>query len=100
VKLRWSSRALEDLLEIGDYIALDDAAAARRWLTRLRDRARKAAAAPRSGRRVPELDREDIREVFAGTYRIIYRIDARELVVVTVIEGHQLLPSAIDPDAA
>ena len=98
MKLRWSARSLTDLIEIADYIALDDLDAARRWVTRLRDRARKAAAMPGAGRKVPELDRDDIREVFAGTYRIIYRIDHRELVVVTVVEGHQLLPEKIDPD--
>jgi toxin ParE1/3/4 len=98
VKLRWSARALTDLIEIADYIALDDIVAARRWINRLRDRARKATVMPGAGRKVPELDRDDIREVFAGTYRIIYRINQRELVVVTVVEGHQLLPDRVDPD--
>jgi toxin ParE1/3/4 len=98
VKLRWSARAVTDLIEIADYIALDDNVAARRWVSRLRERARKATAMPGAGRTVPELERDDIREVFAGTYRIIYRIEPRELVVMTVVEGHRLLADRIDPD--
>jgi plasmid stabilization system protein ParE len=88
MKLRWSARAVQQLYDIGDFIALDDPTAARRWIDRLRERARKAAAMPAAGRRVPELDREDIREVMLRTYRIVYRVDAGAIVVVAVFEGH------------
>jgi plasmid stabilization system protein ParE len=91
VKVRWSHRAERDLYDIADYIALDDPAAALRWVQRLRERARKAARMPRAGRRVPELARDDLHEVFLGAYRIIYRVEARSIVVLTIIEGHARL---------
>jgi toxin ParE1/3/4 len=96
--LRWSRRATRDLLEIGDFIATDDPVAARRWIEKLRARAALVAVTPLGGRRVPELDRNDVREVFLRTYRIVYRVFPLEVVVVTVFEGHRRLPR-IDLDA-
>ena len=90
-RVRWTLRARDDLLEIGRYIARDDPVAARRWVERLRQKARSAAAAPMGGRRVPEFDRDDLREVFLGNYRIVYQVRGRELRVLTVFEGHRLL---------
>lgn len=95
MKLRWTRRARRDLLEIGHYIARDKPMAARRWVERLRRRARDAAALPQTGRVVSEIGREDVREVFVNTYRIVYRICEEEIHVLTVFEGHQLLPQGV-----
>lgn len=89
--LVWTERAATDLLAIGDSIAQDDPRAARRWVGRLRQRARAAATMPNSGRVVPELGRPDIREVILRNYRIVYRVVKRGIVVLTVFEGHRLL---------
>lgn len=95
-RLRWSKRAETDLEEIYDYIAGDDPVAAARWVEKLLERARKAAMMPFTGRVVPELKREDLREVLVRTYRIVYRITAREVQVITVFEGHRLFPPDVD----
>lgn len=92
-RVAWTLRARDDLVEIEEYIALDSPNRARQWTEALRERARRAARYPKSGRRVPEWDREDLREVIFGNYRIIYRIDSRGITVLTVIEGHRLLSS-------
>lgn len=91
MRLRWSQRAQNDLIEIASFIAQDDPAAARAWIKRLRDRARLAATMPHGGRVVPEQQDEHIREVFVRSYRIIYRIEGNQTVVLTVLEGHRLL---------
>lgn len=92
MRVRWTQRAVQDLRAIGDFIAQDQPGAARRWVYRLQERARKAAPIPRAGRRVPELDREDVREVFLGSYRIVYRIYPDFIDILTVFEGHRLFP--------
>ena len=97
-RVRWSRRAVRDLVEIGDFIAADSSVAARRWVERIRERAARAASAPRSGRIVPELGRDDVREVLLKSYRIVYRVAPREIAVVTVFEGHRQLPSDVDVD--
>lgn len=38
---------------------------------------------------VPELNREDIREVLLRSYRIVYRVRPDGIVVLTVFEGHR-----------
>ena len=98
MKLRWTRRARRDLLEIGRYIARDKLTAARRWVERLRQRARVAAKQPRSGRTVPEVGREDVREVLVGNYRIVHEIHKAEIRVLTVFEGHRLLPRSLISD--
>lgn len=91
MKVFWSSRAEAQLVDIEDYIAADDPAAAERFVESIRDRVRRVARMPRSGRVVPELAREDTREVLVGRYRIVYRVESKALVVLTVFEGHHLL---------
>lgn len=97
MKLRWTERAANDLLAIGDYIAADKPAAARSWVEKLRQRAVKASRMPRTGRVVPEIGRDDVREVFLRTYRIVYRVVDDGIVVLTVFDGHRLL-GKLDPD--
>lgn len=46
--LRWTERAVGDLLAIGDYIAADNPSAARSWVEKLRQRAVKASKLPRT----------------------------------------------------
>jgi plasmid stabilization system protein ParE len=92
-KLRWSQRARRDLLAIARYIAADNPPAARRWLTGLRKRARTAARLPRSGRRVPELASDDLRELVIKNYRLIYRPETDGITVLTVFEAHRRVPS-------
>ena len=45
---------------------------------------------PRSGRMVPELGDESIREVIHGNYRIVYRLRHDLVEVATVFHGARL----------
>jgi len=51
---------------------------------------------PNSGRKVSELDTDDVREVFLGNYRLVYRIEQRSVYVLAVFEGHKTLPTDLD----
>jgi toxin ParE1/3/4 len=84
--------AKADILRIRFRIARDNPSAADRWVRAIRDRVRLAGRSPRLGRKVPELDRDDIREGIVGTYRIVYRIRPRLVEIVRVFEGHMPLP--------
>ena len=99
MKFVWTQRARADLLAIGDYIAEDNPRAARRWVDKLRDRARKAAQMPGAGRMVPEVGSQDVREVFVRTYRIVYKVRQRQIDVLTVFEGRRLFPGDAVPPA-
>jgi addiction module RelE/StbE family toxin len=92
MKLFWTETAKQDLQTIRRYIAADNPTAAKRWVWRLRERARDALHSPLAGRKVPEFSRDDIRELIEGNYRIVYQVFSDRLVVLTVFEGHQLFP--------
>lgn len=92
MKVRWSARARRDLVEIGRYIARDKPGAARRWIERLSQTARRAARFPMAGRVVPEAGRPEVREVIVGTYRIVYLVSSNEVWVLMIFEGHRSWP--------
>lgn len=46
---------------------------------------------------VPEVQRDDIREVFLHTYRIVYGIRDDHIIVFTVFGGGKLLPQESVP---
>jgi plasmid stabilization system protein ParE len=99
MKASWTTRAELELQQIMNYIAEDDPVAAYDWCERLVRRADAVAQMKMSGRVVPELRREDIREVFVGSYRIIYRVLPGGIEVTTVLEGHMPLARDLDPGA-
>lgn len=47
---------------------------------------------PEKGRKVPKANREKIREVFEGEYRIIYRIEPKRILVLSIRNFRQLVP--------
>jgi toxin ParE1/3/4 len=94
LRVELSPQALLDLEEIASFIARDDLDAALSWVDRLVERAQRVGAVPRSGRIVPEVGEPEIREVLLRTYRIIYCIESRRILVLTVIEGRRQLERA------
>ncbi|MBS0260457.1 MAG: type II toxin-antitoxin system RelE/ParE family toxin, partial [Planctomycetes bacterium] len=54
---------------------------------------------PQAGSRVPEWDRDDIREIFVGSYRVIYRYDV-DVEVVAVIHAARMLAERKPPGEA
>ncbi|MFZ5472062.1 MAG: type II toxin-antitoxin system RelE/ParE family toxin [Myxococcota bacterium] len=91
-RVRWSSVARTDLLEILDFIAEHSSSDAVRVLNRLEARARTLARFPERGRVVPELRRQGItafRELLEGPWRLVYRIDGREVGGLAVLDARR-----------
>ena len=89
MKVIWSPRAFEDLLRITEIIALDKKKVAFQWAESVRKKVLRLKKFPKSGRIVPELKREGIREIIIGNYRVIYKVD-KEVAILTVFHGaHQ-----------
>lgn len=91
MKVVWSPLALERAIEQAEYIAQDKPEAARRWLDELFASTAKLAEFPRSGRKTPELEDPAFREVQHGSYRVIYRIEADQVSILTVRHSRRLL---------
>ena len=90
-RIVWSSRAAQDLDSIADYIAADSPAYAGVVLKNIVNQTRILARFPQAGRKVPEFDDENIRELVAYSYRVIYRLEQDEALIVAVIHGKRLL---------
>jgi plasmid stabilization system protein ParE len=90
-RIVWSKRAAQDLDSIADYIASDSPAYAGVVLKNIVNQTRILARFPQAGRKVPEFDDENIRELVAYSYRVIYRLEQDEALIVAVIHGKRLL---------
>jgi plasmid stabilization system protein ParE len=91
MKLAWSPRALERASEIAQYIAEDSPDAAKLWLIEIFGVVGRLEEGPKSGRVVPEAGRDEIREILHGNYRIVYRIESKQIAVLTIRHVRQLL---------
>ena len=98
LSIKWSARAVRDLDEIASYIARDKPTAARKWIAKLRKTVETAARAPFAGRVVPEVRREDVREVFLKSYRIVYGVRDDHIIVFTVFGGGKQLAEKAVPE--
>ena len=87
MKVQWTQTAVGHLDAIHAYIAQDSPAYAKHMVDRLTRHSRQISTFPLSGRRVPEYDLEQIREVIEGPYRIIYHIKPDGIVVLAVIHA-------------
>jgi toxin ParE1/3/4 len=87
MRVHWTDTAEKHLDAIYAYIALDSLEYAKRMVDRITGRSQQIADFPFSGRKVPEYDLEQIREVIEGPYRIIYLIKPDQLDIVALIHG-------------
>lgn len=80
--------AIEDLNEIADYIAKQSPKYADLVVDRIFDRTEILVEFPLSGRMVPELEIENVRELIEGNYRIIYEVkSASRIEILSVLHG-------------
>lgn len=84
MKVVWSPLALKRASEAVDAIAADRPAAARAWLEELLTRVDALKRFPEIGRIVPEIGKPEYRQILHDPYRIVYRVDRRQIVMLTV----------------
>lgn len=93
VKVTWINQALDDLDSICLFIARDSLQYAKLFANRAFEATDHLELFPKSGRVVPEINRNDIREIILGNYRIIYRIIPEEVEILTIHHGARPLES-------
>ena len=87
MRVHWTDTAQGHLDAIYAYLEQDSAEYARQMVDRLTRRSQQLAEFPSSGRRVPEFEMDQIREVIQGPYRIIYYIKPDQIDVLAVVHG-------------
>lgn len=87
MKLQWTEPALSDLESIRDYIKWDSEYYANLFVERIIDAVERLINFPELGRRVPEAEKENIRELLFHNYRIIYRVETECILILTIVHS-------------
>ena len=87
--ISWTGLALQDLLEVVEYIKRDNKKAAEHFAKDIKEKVSRLAKFPNSGRIVPEFPTSGLREIITGDYRVIYRVILvkREVEILTLRHG-------------
>jgi len=99
-RIIWSPQALRDVESIRDYIAQDSPLYAALVVQRLLGSVERLASFPGSGRVVPEIEREEIREVIQQPFRIVYRLRGDQVEIATVFHAARRFPGLPSTGAA
>ncbi|MFH2047696.1 MAG: type II toxin-antitoxin system RelE/ParE family toxin [Pseudomonadota bacterium] len=92
MKIIWSPLAIVRVSEIVDYIAQDKPSAAEKWINTIFSNVEQLKSSPEMGRIVPEIKNNQFREIVYGNYRIIYHISKKQISILTIRHGKQILP--------
>lgn len=92
MRIIWSPLAVDRASEIADYIAQDKPSAAEKWIDTVFSKVEQLKSFPEIGRIVPEINDSQFRELIYGNYRIIYRIETKQISILTIRHGRQILP--------
>lgn len=93
-RLVWSPEALEDIKSIAEYIERDSLFYAKAVVEKIFKSMENLKEFPKMGRIVPELEKEDIRELIVYSYRLVYQIQENQILVIAVIHGKRKFDDA------
>jgi plasmid stabilization system protein ParE len=96
-QIRWTLQAAEDLEAIHEFIARDSAHYARLVVERVLQAIDQLGQFPESGRIVPELSEPSIREIVRRPYRIVYRLSADTVELLTIFHASRETPDIDGP---
>lgn len=91
MKVVWSELAVERAYDEARYIAEDKPEAALRWLDGLFRCTDRLERFPKSGEIVPEIRRDEYRQIAYRSHRVIYRIDRHQVSILVVRRFKRLL---------
>lgn len=87
MKLIWSELSIRNLENLKAYIAQDSPRYAEIFITKLIESTENLLKFPAIGRKVPERDDDNLREIIYHNYRTIYLIGNDSIEIVTVVHG-------------
>lgn len=93
--VRFTDEAERDLEDIGDHIAVDDAAVALRFVRTLRERCLTLTDFPHRFPLVERYGTAGMRRCLHGNYLIFYRVEAEAVVIVHVLHGARDYPEIL-----
>lgn len=92
MRVQWTPEARAQLRAIHEHIAQESSKIALQVVGRLLSRCTQLADLPLSGRKVPDYNRDDLRELSVRPYRLIYRVMQEQIDIISVMHVRRLLP--------
>ena len=93
-KVEWTDPAWDDLAGVAEYIARDSEYYAAAFVQEMKEAAASLAEFAERGQIVPEFGDPSIRELLVKSYRLVYRISEKRVVILTLIHGAQRIGRA------
>ena len=98
-EINWTEEAISNIDSIAAFIGLSSMKAATGFVASAFQRVHQLQRFPRSGRMVPEVAADSLRELILDRrYRIVYRIDAEDRVTIIAVHDGKipLNPAILD----
>ena len=95
VKLNWLSKADNDLIQIYNYIYEDSVYYSVKTVNEIVRRTDNLNFSPYMGRKVPEYNLNELRELIYKSYRIIYEVQANRVFIRRIWHSARLLPQKL-----
>jgi plasmid stabilization system protein ParE len=94
MKVEWTEFAVSRVTEIAEYISLDSTIEAERWVNKIFDKTDNIPNFTNRFRPVKESSNPNHKEVIFGNYRIIFKVTAKKIFILTVRNFKQILPES------
>ena len=94
----WAESALVSLIDAIEYIARDSPSYAAAFASRAELAAASLAEFPDRGRRVGEFEDPAVRELIVGSYRLIYRVRATQVLILALVHKSRDLAGLMEAD--
>ena len=91
VKVVWTPFSIDNINDIADFISIDSRKYSELFVSKIFEKVHFLEDFPKAGRVVPEFNKEDIRELIYGNYRIVYKIYDYHLDILTIHHSARLL---------
>ena len=91
LSIRWTERALDQLRDIGAYIALENPDAAKQLVERVQGAVDRLESLPKSGRKIPEFLSLPHREIVVPPCRVFYRVKDKTAWIIHVTRSERIL---------
>lgn len=87
MKIKWTEPAVVDLENIRDFISRDSEYYGLVIVEKIFDAVDKLSRFPNIGREVPEISSSNIREIILNSYRIIYKLEEDNILILAILHG-------------
>ena len=85
IVIEWTDLALQDLDSIYSFISKDSVKNADLFIEELILNVEEISLFPQRGRIIPQIKKDFYREIFVGTYRIMYKIEDKTIFIMGII---------------